>query len=177
MEVTPNNGTFPCMRATYPYTIKNQLWVPWADSLWHNRAGKTTLWKYFLTMKLFTCWRWAGWRFWPSVRRTGAPSRLARLASPLPVVSVRRVEEDTGEMCPDCGLPVLHLVWRLREVLTVLCLSTLRRDVPVVCWADYNISKYLVRKTLKYSLQDRSIVIPYFTWSANVFTHFEHEQF
>ena len=56
-----------------------------------------------------------------------------RLAFPLPVVSVRRVEEDTGEMCPDCGLPVLHLVWRLREVLTVLCLSTLRRDVPGLC--------------------------------------------
>ena len=33
----------------------------------------------------------------------------------------------SGEMCPDC-----------------VC-------VPAVCWADNNISKYLVRKTLKYS--------------------------
>ena len=47
--------------ATYPYAIKNQrkarnapsrgLWVPWAGSLWHKRAGVATLWAtHFITI-------------------------------------------------------------------------------------------------------------------------------
>ena len=46
------NRSFPCMEATYPYAIETQrkarnapsrgLWVTWAGSLWHKRAGVVT---------------------------------------------------------------------------------------------------------------------------------------
>ena len=31
-----------------------RLWVPWAGSLWHKRAGLESIWKYFITMNLST---------------------------------------------------------------------------------------------------------------------------
>ena len=52
--VSAYKRSFPCMEAAYPYAIKNQrkirnapsrgLWVPWADSLGHKRAGEATPW-------------------------------------------------------------------------------------------------------------------------------------
>ena len=52
------NRFFPCMEATFMPWRHSEiqemplLWVPWAGSLWHKRAGVATLWAPFFYYNL-----------------------------------------------------------------------------------------------------------------------------